>query len=106
MAVGQIVVSTEQVKAVAQKVDNLARNYKESYTELYNLIESMAEYGIWQGTDNDAFIQQITQFRNEFVAMEQLMISYADFLRKAADGYKTIQGNTTDQVGKKLVTSV
>lgn len=106
MAQGKIIISTEQVKAAAQKVEGLAKNYKDSYTELYSIVDSLAELGIWQGTDNQAFVQQINQFKNDFVAMEQLMISYADFLKKAANGYKTIQNNTTEQVGKKLSTSL
>ncbi len=106
MAQGKIIVATEELKSVAQKVDDMAQNYKESYIELYSTINSLSETGIWQGVDNQAYVQQIEQFRNDFEAMEQLMRSYADFLRKAAEGYKTIQNNTTEQVGKKLMTSV
>ncbi len=106
MAQGKIIVATEELKSAAQKVDDMAQSYNESYTELYSIINSLSETGIWQGEDNQAYVQQIEQFRNDFEAMEQLMRSYADFLRKAAEGYKTIQNNTTEQVSKKLVTSV
>lgn len=106
MAQGKIIISTAEVKAAAVKVENLAKSYNQSYTELYQIVNSLAELGIWQGTDNDAFVQQINQFKNDFVTMEQLMLAYADFLKKASAGYKTIQNNTTDQVGKKLSTSV
>lgn len=106
MAQGKIIISTEEVKSVSRNIEQLAGKYHDAYVELYTVVNSMAESGIWQGTDNATYVQQINSFQDDFLRMENFMISYADFLMKAADGYKTIQNFTTDQVGKKLSTSI
>lgn len=106
MSQGKIIISTEEVKAVAKRVEGLAKNYHDRYTELYSIVDSLADEGFWQGADNVAYVEQIYQFKNDFVEMEQIMNAYADFLEKAANGYKTMQNSITDQAGKKLVTSV
>lgn len=106
MAQGKIIISTEKVKAVARKVEGLAKNYHDSYTELYSIVDSLAGEGFWQGADNVAYVEQINEFKNDFMQMEQIMNAYADFLVKAANGYKTMQSSITDQAGKKLATSV
>lgn len=33
----------------------------------------------WQGKDNEAFTNQINQFRNDFENMEHIVRDYADF---------------------------
>lgn len=106
MAQGKIIISTEDVKGVSRNIEELAVKYHDAFTELYALVDSLAESGMWQGVDNAAYVQQINGFKDDFARMEALMVSYADFLKKAAEGYKTIQNFTTDQVGKKLTTSV
>ena len=106
MAQGKIIISTEEVKAAAKRVESLAEKYHNSYTELYSIVDSLAGEGFWQGVDNVAFVEQINQFKNDFVMREGIMKAYADFLTKAAEGYKTMQNSIVDQTGKKLVTSV
>lgn len=105
MAQGKISVETAAVIEVAKSVDTLAQNYHDAYTELYKIVDSMAAEEIWQGTDNDAYVKQINAFKNDFQAMEELMRSYAEFLRKAMEGYKTIQSHTAESATKKLQTS-
>lgn len=106
MSQGKIIISTEEVKAVAKRVEGLAKNYHDGYMQLYSIVDSLAGEGFWQGADNIAYVEQIYQFKNDFMEMEQIMNAYADFLEKAASGYKTMQNSITDQAGKKLVTSV
>ena len=101
MAQGKIIISTEEVKAAAKRVESLAEKYHNSYTELYSIVDSLAGEGFWQGVDNVAFVEQINQFKNDFVMMEGIMKAYADFLTN-----KTMQNSIVDQTGKKLVTSV
>lgn len=105
MAQGKIIIETSEVISASQKIEGLAQNYHDAYMELYRIIDSIQTAGDWQGTDNDVYTQQIYAFKNDFVAMEQLMNAYADFLRTSANGYKTVQKYTTDAVAKKLSTS-
>lgn len=106
MARGQIIVTSAELRAASQKVDSMAKQYRQEYTNLYTEIDSIAELGFWQGVDNQEYVKQINMFKDDFQTMEQLMIEYAGFLRKAAEGYETIQAHTADQAGKKLTTSI
>ena len=79
MAQGKIVVSTAQVTAAANKVEALAKTYNQSYTELYQIVDSLAELGFWQGIDNEAYVEQINQFKNDFVAINTLHLLIQNF---------------------------
>lgn len=106
MAQGKIIVTSADLRAASQKVESIAKKYRDEYTTLYTIIDSISESGFWQGADNMAYVQQINMFKNDFQAMEQLMIEYAAFLKKTADGYEAIQSHTADQATKKLLISV
>lgn len=106
MSQGKIVIATEEVLNAAGKIRGFADDYKAEYVKLYDIVESMAELGIWVGADNVAYTKQIEGFKNDFKKMEELVRSYADFLEKASRGYKAVQNNITNQVDKKLEISV
>lgn len=91
MARGQIVVETERLDQTAARVDDLAGTYNSTYMKLFQTVQEMQN--AWAGEDNVAFTNQIEGFRDDFQRMEQLMRDYAQYLRKAADTYRTTQDN-------------
>lgn len=106
MAQGKIIVSTEEIKSVAKSIETLADNYHTEFTDLYKIVDSLASTGVWNGVDNVAYVEKINGFKDDFARMESLMRQYAAFLTNAANGYKTTQTHITNQVDKKLVTSI
>ncbi len=95
-----IEVTPEQLNTAAGKIDSLAGDYKTQYDSLYNETNAMAS--TWSGKDNQAYINQIAGYKDDFEKMHQLMLNYAEFLRKSAKAYADTQETVVAQA-KKLV---
>ena len=84
-----IQVTPEQLESAAGKIEGLAAEYKASYDQMYSTT--------WSGQDNEAFINQIAGFKDDFAKMHTLMLNYADYLRKSAKAYRETQQNVITQ---------
>ena len=93
-----ILVTPEQLESTAGRIEGLAAEYKTQYDLLYNETNAMAS--TWNGKDNVAFTDQIAGFKDDFVKMHQLMIQYADFLRKSAKAYRETQETVVTEARK------
>lgn len=98
--VRQIQVTPELLESAASKIEGLAGEYKSQYDALYDETNAMA--ATWNGKDNVAFVDQIAGFKDDFAKMYNLMLNYADFLRKSAKAYRDTQ-NTIVAEAKKLI---
>lgn len=96
----QIQVTPELLESAASKIEGLAGEYKSQYDALYDETNAMA--ATWNGKDNVAFVDQIAGFKDDFAKMYNLMLNYADFLRKSAKAYRDTQ-NTIVAEAKKLI---
>ena len=90
-----IQVTPEQLESAAGKIEGLAAEYKASYDQMYSTTSDMASS--WSGQDNEAFINQIAGFKDDFAKMHTLMLNYADYLRKSAKAYRETQQNVITQ---------
>lgn len=92
-----ILVTPEQLKNVANEVDNLAAEY---YSKYENLLNQVAEFNAkdYRGTEGDAFHAKVEEFRDDFLKMKNLMNDYAKHLRDAATNYSTTQDNNINQI--------
>ena len=95
-----IQVTPELLESTAGKIEGLAGDYKTQYDQLYSETNAMAS--TWNGKDNVAFVDQIAGFKDDFEKMHTLMLEYADFLRKSANGYRDTQDNVVAEA-RKLV---
>lgn len=93
-----IEVTPEQLESTAGAIENLAGEYKKQYDALYSETNAMAS--TWSGKDNQAYINQIAGFKDDFEKMHTLMLNYADFLRKSAKAYRTTQDTITAEARK------
>ena len=94
-----IEVTPDQLDLTAGTIENLAADYQAQYNALYNETNAMASS--WQGKDNIAYINQINGFEDDLAKMHDLMIAYADYLRKTAKAYRDTQ-NAIEDAAKKL----
>lgn len=85
-----IKVTPELLEQAAGKIESLAGDYKAQYEALYG--ETGALASTWQGADNLAFTDRIEGFKPDLARMQEHMLEYAQFLRKAAEGYRNTQG--------------
>ena len=95
-----IMVTPEQLENTAGAIEDLAGEYQTQYKTIYNEADAMA--ASWTGEDNVAYINQIKGFQDDLQKMYNLMMSYADFLRKSAAAYRQTQDEITADA-KRLV---
>ena len=95
-----IQVTPELLESTAGRIDGLAGDYKTQYDALYSETDAMRS--TWQEKDNVAFVDQIAGFKDDFEKMYNLMLNYADFLRKSAKAYRDTQDTVTSEA-RKLV---
>lgn len=95
-----IQVTPEQLETTAGKIESLAADYKTQYDQLYSETNAMAS--TWQGTDNVAYINQIAAFKEDFEKMRNLILNYADFLKKSAKAYRETQETVTSEARKLI----
>lgn len=93
-----IEVTPEELENVAGSIETLAGDYKKQYDLLYNETNAMAS--TWSGKDNQAYINQIAGFKDDFEKMYNLMISYVQFLRNSAKAYRDTQDTITTEARK------
>ncbi len=85
------IVTTESMRSLAQKLDNLANEYTNIYTgELYGTCVDDIKKA-WIGADADAVVNQLEGFHNDFNNIVKVVNQYADYLRKAAQTYDDAQ---------------
>ncbi|MFI3326521.1 MAG: WXG100 family type VII secretion target [Clostridia bacterium] len=91
-------VTPEELKSASEKLQLLSETYTEIYTQLLGEAESMGT--AWQGTDNLAFVDQITGFTEELKTMAE-KISYAgQALAQQSNNYTQTQESNITQVKK------
>ncbi|MBO5621308.1 MAG: WXG100 family type VII secretion target [Butyrivibrio sp.] len=93
-----IQVTPEQLESTAGRIEGLAADYKAQYDQLYAETNSMSS--TWSGKDNIAYTDQIAGFKDDFEKMNELMMRYADFLRKSAKAYRDTQDSIVTQARK------
>ena len=84
----QIKVDYEQLFQEAADLKMNAQQYEEVIQRIDARMYEMQ--GIWQGEDNQAFIQQLENFRPQLKNMGNLIESYASYLNHSASCYQRI----------------
>lgn len=88
-----IEVTPEQLEKAATSIEGLANDYQKQYELLYNETNAMAS--TWSGKDNQAYINQIAGFKDDFDKMYGEMVNYVTFLRQSAKAYRDTQDAIT-----------
>lgn len=90
-----ITVSTTAVMNAGQKIESdYASDYKNAYEEMFAKMEAL--YGTWNGTDFSEYSKKVESFKNDFIAMYQVLVEYGEYLQKAAKAYETTQQAVID----------
>lgn len=101
MASGYLRVSPTELGAVATKVEAETDSYKASYTKIQNEAQDLCT--VWTGPASEAFLSRIMSFDNDFKSLNNLLLSYVDFLRAAEANYEENE-NDIIEVMRKLST--
>lgn len=84
-----IMVQPEVLKKTAGALDQSVAEYEKIYRQLFNEVDGMG--AAWQGVDNQAFVNQIKGFMDDFQVMVDLMKNYSQFLTNSANSYQAAQ---------------
>ena len=84
------------MKKAASDIDNLAESYETDYQKFLSEVETLTTTD-WKGTDADAFRTKVSEFRDDFAKMKQLMNDYATFIRQTAIEYENTQNHVKQQ---------
>lgn len=93
-----IVVDPGKLTAAAAQMDGIIGDYQKQYNKLFGDVDAMG--AAWQGRDNQAFVNQIKPFMDDFNKMTALMQQYSQYLKDAAKAYQTAQNNIVDAAQK------
>ena len=88
-----IKVNPAELTSAATAIEGSAAEYRRLFNQLYTDVNGMG--AAWQGVDNQAYVQQIDGFKDDFTKMATLMDEYAAFLKQAAETYTRAQEETT-----------
>lgn len=84
----QIRVDYEQVHQSASMIKQKAAQYDETIQKIYSRMHQMQS--VWQGSDNQAFIDKLEQFKPQLNRMTEIIEQYALYLQKSADNYQAL----------------
>ena len=85
----QIKVDYDQVHQSALNIKQKAMQYEETIQKIYGRMHQMQS--IWQGADNQAFIDKLEQFRPQLERMRDIIEQYGLYLQKSAENYQALQ---------------
>ena len=84
----QIRVDYEQVHQSAFMIKQKSAQYDETIQKIYSRMYQMQS--VWQGRDNQAFIDKLEQFKPQLNRMTEIIEQYALYLQKSADNYQAL----------------
>ena len=90
-----ITVDPQKLEAASQQISTKAAEYESIYRNLFTEVDNMS--AAWQGADSLAFTNQIKGFTDNFQDMKKLMDQYSEFLKSAAQMYRSTQEDRVAQ---------
>jgi len=84
-----ITVQPTVLKKTADSLNQSVAEYEKIYKQLFSEVDGMG--AAWQGIDNQAFVNQIKGFMDDFQNMANLMKNYSQFLTESATIYEAAQ---------------
>lgn len=87
----QIRVNYEELNQSGQYLKQKANQYEEIILRMYTIAKQTAT--VWQGQDQEAFIQQMEQLQPKLKRMVEVIQAYANVLITSSNAYAQLQQN-------------
>lgn len=85
----KITVNYEEVAQMATCLQQKSEEYQQLVNQIYTRMQQMQ--GIWQGSDHQAFITQLEQFRPQLLKLKEVIEAYSSYLHRSASLYRQVQ---------------
>ena len=79
-------VTTERLVSSAGVIEDKTAKYNSEWAKLYTEVQSLKS-AQWQGIASDTFNSKLESYRAKFEEMSKVLLSYAEYLKTAADNY-------------------
>jgi WXG100 family type VII secretion target len=89
MATQLLRVTPAQLAQAATRLNGQIQQYNSAYNKIYTEVTTLR--GTWSGEANQKFSQQLEGFRDDFIALENLLKQYEQFIRDSARNYDTTE---------------
>lgn len=93
-----IIVDPSKLDTVSSTIDGMVSDYKNLYGTLFSEVDGIG--AAWQGADNQAFVNKIKGFSDDYLKMATLMGQYSQFLKDSSKAYTGTQNNVISAAGK------
>lgn len=91
----RIQVNYEEVLQASSHLSQKGNQYEQIVNQIYSRMHEMQS--IWQGSDNQAFINQLEAFQPKLKQVKAVIDSYASFLNASAHQYQQLQQDRINQ---------
>ena len=92
-------VETERLESSATVIEEKTANYNSEYNHIYEMVQDLRSEK-WQGIASDTFNDRLEGYRNDFQEMENILKDYVQFLRTAAENYKSTEDAVTSEASR------
>lgn len=89
----KINVCMEELSQSASYLKSKASEYDAIVQKIYTTMHQLET--IWEGKDNQAFIQQLDSFRPQLNRMREVVEQYGNYLQSCANQYEQLQNERT-----------
>lgn len=80
-------VTTERLESSAALIEEKTAKYNAEWEKLYTELQNLRT-AQWQGIASETFHTKLESYKGDFQEMSDVLLSYVEFLKTAADNYK------------------
>lgn len=91
-------VTTERLVSSSNIIEEKTAKYNAEWAKLYSELQNLKS-AQWQGIASDTFNSKLEGYRNDFQEMSTILLSYAEFLKSAAENYAKTEEAIKDAAG-------
>ena len=94
----RIYVDLETLEMSYRQMEEQIETYRVLYGQLFEKIDETGTF--WSGKDQQAFVNQIHGFEDDFAKMYQVVSAYCQFLKKSVQAYRATQDEAQNAAGR------
>ena len=87
-------VQPAELESESGKIRNAKGEFNNSYSDICSQAASLTSTS-WGGKDAEQFKAKVDEFKKDFVAMEEILEAYSQFLHRSSEAYNNAQNDVT-----------
>lgn len=91
----RIKVYGDRMQATARRIEDHVDGFERNYKLLYDIVDATGAY--WQGADYQAYVQQISGYRDDLDRIAKQLRGYAKLITKSSREYMSLRARLEQQ---------